>query len=134
MLRFQVLLRFQDFIRFHDSRFKIKFFDKFSWFNKIPSVEIRFQDLIRSKIWYDFSVSPSPLGTDWDLSLTGLGLGWVWGLPWQKGRGFPYFLTFLRGKKHFLKYCPNTGQDSGKIHCIFYCSRGQEGVDSLTKV
>ena len=25
----------------------------------------------------DFSVSPSPLGTDWDLGLTGLGLGWV---------------------------------------------------------
>ena len=23
----------------------------------------------------DFSVSPSPLGTDWDLGLTGLGLG-----------------------------------------------------------
>ena len=27
----------------------------------------------------DFSVSPSPLGTDLDLVLTGLGLGWVRG-------------------------------------------------------
>ena len=31
----------------------------------------------------DFSVSSSPLGTDWDLGLTGLGLGWVRGQACQ---------------------------------------------------